>query len=142
MGLGVLASSGATVVSGRISDALEVRALVTLPAFGLLAAGFAVLAFVTSLAGLVGGVVLVGVGVGSAGPALLATLGDLSPADDVGKLGGLYNVFGDVGLSLGPLVALPAVSAVGFTVTYSVSALVAVACLLLVNATLLATPDT
>jgi MFS family permease len=142
MGVGVLASSGATIASGRISDALEVRALVTLPAFGLLAAGFGLLAFVTSLAGLVAGVVLVGVGVGSAGPALLATLGDLSPADEVGKLGGLYNVFGDVGLSLGPLLALPAVEAVGFTVTYSVSALVAVACLLLVNATLLAAPDT
>lgn len=60
----------------------------------------------------------------------------------MGKLGGLYNVFGDVGVSLGPLLALPALSAVGFTVTYSVSALVAVACLLLVNATLLATPET
>ncbi len=142
MGVGVLASSGATVVSGRASDGLERRALVTLPAFALLAAGFVALAFVESLAGLVGGVVLVGLGVGSAGPALLATLGDLSPADDVGKLGGLYNVFGDVGLSLGPLLALPAVEAVGFTVTYSVSALVAVACLLLVNATLLANPDT
>nr|WP_255198868.1 MFS transporter [Halorarius litoreus] len=85
---------------------------------------------------------LLRLGTGGAGPALLATLGDLSPADDVGKLGGLYNVFGDVGLSLGPLLALPAVDAVGFTVTYSVSAFVAVACLLLVNATLLASPDT
>lgn len=138
MGLGVLASSVATLVSGRLSDGVGTRALVTLPAFALLASGFAVLAFVGSLAGVVAGIVLIGFGAGGAGPALLATLGDLSPDDDVGKLGGLYNVFGDLGLSLGPLLALPAVSHVGFTVTYSASAVVALGCLLLVNATLLA----
>lgn len=137
MGAGVVASAGATLASGRLSDELDTRALVAVPAFAVLAVGFGVLAFVGSLWGLVAGVVLVGVGTGSAAPALLATLGDLSPADDLGKLGGLYNVFGDVGLTLGPLLALPAVASVGFTVTYSASALVALGCLLLVNATLL-----
>nr|WP_231751598.1 MFS transporter [Halogeometricum sp. CBA1124] len=49
---------------------------------------------------------------------MLAYLGDLSPSDDVGKLGGVYNVFGDLGSTLGPLVAVPLVEIVGFRVEY------------------------
>jgi MFS family permease len=49
---------------------------------------------------------------------LLAYLGDLSPSDDVGKLGGVYNVFGDLGSTLGPLVAVPLVEIVGFRAEY------------------------
>jgi MFS family permease len=137
MGAGVLASSTATVVAGRVSDRLDRRELVTLPAFGVLAAGFTTLALTPSLRGMFGGVLLVGVGVGGAGPVLLAALGDRSPAGSEGKFGGVYNVFGDVGLSLGPLVAFPAVTAVGYETTYLACAGVAVACLLGVNATLL-----
>ena len=137
MGAGVLASSSATVVAGRVSDRLDRRELATLPAFGVLAAGFATLAFTPSLAGMFGGVVLVGAGVGGAGPVLLAALGDRSPEGSEGKFGGVYNVFGDVGLSVGPLVAFPAVTTVGYELTYLACAGVAVACLLLVNATLL-----
>ena len=137
MGAGVLASSSATVVAGRVSDRLERRELVTLPAFGVLAAGFATLALTPSLRGMFAGVLLVGVGVGGAGPVLLAALGDRSPAGNEGKFGGVYNVFGDVGLSVGPLVAFPAVTAVGYETTYLACSGVAVACLLLVNATLL-----
>lgn len=137
MGAGVLASSAATVVSGRASDRLDRRELATLPAFGVLAAGFGLLALTPSLAGMFGGVVLVGVGVGGAGPVLLAALGDRSPSGSEGKFGGVYNVFGDVGLSVGPLVAFPAVTTVGYETTYLACAGVAVTCLLLVNATLL-----
>jgi MFS family permease len=141
MGVGVVVSSVATVLSGRLSDRVEHRALVTLPAFGLLAAGFAALALVPSFVGVAGGVALVGAGTGGSGPALLATLGDLSPAGETGKFGGLYNVFGDIGLSIGPLVAFPAVATVGYGATYLVCAGLAVACLLLVNATLLTGTD-
>jgi MFS family permease len=137
MAAGVLASSVATVVAGRVSDRLARRELATLPAFGVLGAGFATLASVPSLVGMFGGVLLVGAGVGGAGPVLLAALGDRSPAGSEGKFGGIYNVFGDVGLSVGPLVAFPAVTTVGYETTYLACAGVAVACLLLVNATLL-----
>jgi MFS family permease len=140
MGAGVLASSAATVVFGRVSDRLDRRELATLPAFGVLASGFGLLALVPTLAGMLGGVLLVGAGVGGAGPVLLAALGDRSPAGSEGKFGGVYNVFGDVGLSIGPLAAFPAVEAVGYTTTYLVCAGVAVACLLLINATLLTKP--
>jgi MFS family permease len=65
---------------------------------------------------------------------LLAYLGDVSPDDDVGKLGGVYNVFGDLGSTLGPLVALPLVGAVGFRAGYLACAgLVVLAGLLVVR---------
>mgnify|MGYP006277800909 FL=1 len=118
MAVAVVASSLTTLVVGRYSDRLSNRAALTLPALGLLAAGFALLALVPTLAATLVAVALVGVGVGGSNPPLLAYLGDLSPSDDVGKLGGVYNVFGDLGSTLGPLVAVPLVEIVGFRVEY------------------------
>jgi MFS family permease len=72
----------------------------------------------------------------------MAYLGDISPADDVGKLGGVYNVFGDLGSTIGPLVALPLVAHVGFAAEYLACALLALGVGVLVSPTLLrdATP--
>ncbi|ELZ93191.1 MFS transporter [Haloferax sulfurifontis] len=118
MAVGVVASSVTTLAVGRYSDRLSNRAALTLPALGVLAAGFALLALVPTLVSTLAGVALIGVGVGGSNPPLLAYLGDLSPADDVGKLGGVYNVFGDSGSTLGPLVAVPLAEVVGFRVEY------------------------
>jgi MFS family permease len=131
MAVSVLCSSVTTLVVGRYSDSLSNRAALTVPALGVFGAGFAVLALVPGLYTAILGVALVGVGVGATNPPLLAYLGDLSPSDDVGKLGGVYNVFGDLGSTLGPLVALPVATAVGFTVEYlACVALVALAAVL------------
>jgi MFS family permease len=72
----------------------------------------------------------------------MAYLGDISPADDVGKLGGVYNVFGDLGSTLGPLVALPLVARVGFAAEYLACAVLALGVAVVVSRTLLgdATP--
>lgn len=72
----------------------------------------------------------------------MAYLGDISPADDVGKLGGVYNVFGDLGSTLGPIVALPLVARVGFTAEYLACTILALGAALLVSRNLLgdATP--
>ncbi len=118
MATSVVASSLTTLAVGRYSDRLANRASLTLPALGVLGAGFVVLALVPTLPATLLAVVLVGVGVGGSNPPLLAYLGDISPDDDVGKLGGVYNTFGDLGSTLGPLVALPLVAAVGFRVEY------------------------
>jgi len=140
MAASVVASSSATVVAGRYSDALPNRAMITIPALGLLALGFVLLVFVPTLVGSVIGVVLIGFGVGGSNPPLLAYLGDISPSGDVGKLGGVYNVFGDVGSSLGPIVAIPAVHAIGFTAGYLLCAGLVVVAGALVGATLLGAP--
>jgi len=118
MAVSVVGASVATVVVGRFSDRLSNRALVTLPAMGVLAAGFGLLATIPTLVASLVAVALIGLGVGGTNPPLLAYLGDVSPDDDVGKLGGVYNVFGDLGSTLGPVVALPLVQQVGFPVGY------------------------
>jgi len=107
MAVSVVFSSLTTIAVGRISDDLSNRALLTIPALTIFGAGFAVLALVPTTVGAVVGVALVGVGVGGTNPPLLAYLGDISPEEDLGKLGGVYNVFGDLGSTVGPLVALP-----------------------------------
>jgi MFS family permease len=118
MAVSVLGSSLTTLVVGRYSDRLSNRAALSLPALAVFGSGFAILALVQTLESTLVGVALVGIGVGGTNPPLLAYLGDISPDDDVGKLGGVYNVFGDLGSTLGPLVALPFATAFGFTVEY------------------------
>jgi MFS family permease len=69
------------------------------------------------------GVLSASVGTGGSGPTPLATLGDITPGDEVGRMGGVYNVLGDVGLTLGPLVAVPMVDVwLGFGATYAACA--------------------
>jgi Arabinose efflux permease len=118
MAVGVVAASAATVAVGRYSDSLPNRAAVALPTLCVLAGGFVVLAAVPTLPGVLAGVAVVGLGVGGTNPPLFAYLGDIAPADDLGKLGGVYNVFGDLGSALGPVVALPLVVTVGFRGEY------------------------
>ena len=68
---------------------------------------------------------------------LLAYLGDISPANDVGKLGGVYNVFGDFGSTLGPLVALPFAVRFSYTTEYLGCVLLVVLTGILASVTLL-----
>lgn len=142
MAISMLGVSGTTVLVGRYSDHLANRALVTIPALVVLAVGFALLVVLPTLTGVMLAVALVGIGVGGVNPPLMAYLGDISPADDVGKLGGVYNVFGDFGSTLGPLVALPLVAHVGFPAEYLTCTLLALGAGVLVSGTLLgdATP--
>lgn len=138
MGAGILTSSAATVVSGRFSDNLNNRVVVTVPSLLVLAIGFVGLAYYPTFQGLMASVVLIGLGTGGTAPALLAYLGDISPAGEVGRMGGVYNVFGDIGLSLGPLLAIPmVVSWSDYHRTYLLCSVLTVATLLIVNAALL-----
>ncbi len=138
LAVGVLTSSGATVVSGRVSDRLSNRVLLTVPAFLAMAGGLVVLAAVPTLPGLFVATALVGLGTGGSGPVLLATLGDVTPGDEVGRMGGVYNVLGDVGLGAGPLLAIPMVDAwFGYAATYRLTAVAVVATLVVVAVPLL-----
>ena len=118
MGVGVLGAGVTTILAGRFSDRLDNRAVMAIPGLGTLGTGFLILALFPALPTLLIGISLVGVGVGVTNPPLLAFLGDLSPTTDVGKLGGVYNVFGDLGASLGPVVAVPMVTGLGFRIGY------------------------
>ncbi|WP_255197439.1 MFS transporter [Halorarius litoreus] len=137
MALSVLFAGGTTVAAGTLSDAVGNRALITLPALSVFAFGFALLGLFPTLPTTLVGVACIGVGVGGTNPPLLAYLGDISPEGDVGKLGGVYNVFGDLGSSLGPLVALPVAVQFGFRAEYLACAGLVVLVFVLVVATLL-----
>ncbi|WP_132057997.1 MFS transporter [Halorussus amylolyticus] len=128
MAVSVAGSSLTTLAVGRYSDTLTNRAALTLPALTVFATGFGLLALYPTLEATLVAVALIGIGVGGTNPPLLAYLGDISPDNDVGKLGGVYNVFGDLGSTLGPLVALPFATRFGFAVEYlACVALIAVA---------------
>lgn len=131
LALSSVAAAAANVGAGRASDALEHRLLVLVPSLLVLAGGFAVVAAVPTLPGVLAGATAAGVGGGAASPVLYAFLGDISPAPDVGKLGGAFNVFGDVGAILGPVLAIPAATSVGFDALYAVCAVLGIASLVL-----------
>lgn len=142
MGLGVLTSGSTTVVTGWVSDMVSDRTLLTIPAFLSMGAGFLIIAYVPTIEALLGAIVLVGGGMGAAAPALLAIMGDLTPGDELGRMGGVYQVMGDVGLSLGPLVAIPAVDLwFGYRVTYVLCAVLVLSCLTVVSLPLLRNPE-
>ncbi|GAB7013883.1 MFS transporter [Halolamina salina] len=141
MAVSVLAMSVTTLFVGRLSDRLSSRTYTVIPALGLLAAGFALLVFVPTVAGIVVGVAMIGVGVGGTGPPLMAYLGDIAPGEDVGKLGGVYNVFGDMGSTIGPLIALPLASTIGVGMEYLICAGLAVLTAMMVLATLDGDPE-
>jgi len=141
MAVSVLAMSLTTLVVGRLSDRLSSRTYTVIPALALLAAGFALLVFVPTVAGIVVGVAMIGAGVGGTGPPLLAYLGDIAPGEDVGKLGGVYNVFGDLGGTIGPLIALPLASTIGVGTEYLICAGLAVLTATMVLATLDGDPE-
>jgi MFS family permease len=136
MAVAVVFASVTTIVVGRVSDGLSNRALLTIPALTVFAAGFVALGLVPTVAGTALGVALLGVGVGGTNPPLLAYLGDISPSGDLGKLGGVYNVFGDLGSTLGPLVALPVAARVPVRTEYLGCVVVVALAAVLVGATL------
>jgi len=143
LSLVTLAAAGATLVAGRYSDSFEDRIALVLPSLGVMAIGFVTVAMVPTLPGIVAGGIVAAVGGGGGlGPVLKAYLGDISPPQDVEKLGGAYNVFGNLGSILGPIVALPAASSMGFDVVYFGCAGLRVIAALLVAKTLLSTAPT
>jgi MFS family permease len=133
MAVSVLASSVTTLVTGRLSDRFENRGVVTLPALLALGAGFVLVGLVPTLPVMIVAVALVGVGVGGTNPPLLALLGDIAPAGTEGKMGGVYNVFGDLGATLGPVVAFPVGAAIGYDRAYLLSVVAVLAAVLAVG---------
>ena len=142
MGLGVLTSGSLTIVTGWASDLVSDRTLLTIPAFLSMGVGFLIIAYVPTIEALLGAIVLVGGGMGAAAPSLLAIMGDLTPGDELGRMGGAYQVMGDIGLSLGPLIAIPAVDSwFGYQWTYVLCAALVFSCLTIVSLPLLRNPD-
>lgn len=119
LAVGVISSGMTTVISGRVSDIVSNRIFVTIPPFVLMAIGLLLLAFFPSIEILFLATAMIGIGSGGIGPALLALVGDLSPHDEVGRMGSVYNIMGDIGSTAGPLLAVPMVDIwFGFSHSY------------------------
>ncbi|HET7325630.1 MAG TPA: MFS transporter [Halococcus sp.] len=142
MAVSALFSGITTVVVGNAADNVTDRALVSLPSLAFFGGGFAALALVPTLAGTLAGAAAIGIGVEGTSLPLLAYLGDISPAEDVGKLGGVYNVFGDFGGTVGPLVALPFAEGFGYGIEYLLCVVFVVAAGALVAVSLLGKDST
>jgi MFS family permease len=114
---------------GRGIDRLRRRAVLVLPSLIVLAAGFAVLAFARTLFGMLAGTVLVGSSFNGVTLPMLALLGDVTRQHHYGRAVGIYQVFGDVGGSLGPVAGIEAGVRFGLQATYlGVAVLVALGC--------------
>jgi MFS family permease len=137
LAFGVIAAGSATVVSGRISDQVSNRIFVTIPAFLALAAGLYILARVPRIEFLFLACGLMGLGTGGIGPALLALVGDMTPGEELGRMGGAYNFMGDMGSTAGPLVAVPLVEVTSYQFTYLACSLAVVLAAVLVTVPLL-----
>jgi len=75
---------------------------------GLLLAGFALLATAWQAAAAVAALALIGAGLGGINTPLLLIIGELVPPGSHGRAIGVYQVLGDLGGSLGPIVGLEA----------------------------------
>lgn len=142
LALVTLAAAGSTLVAGRYSDSFDDRSTLVVPALCVMTTGFVLVALVPTMVGIVTGGVVAAAGGGAVGPVLKAYLGDISPPGDVAKLGGAYDTFGDLGGILGPVIALPAASIVGYDALYLGCAAVGALAMVLIGRTLQATAST
>ncbi|WP_156781986.1 MFS transporter [Acidihalobacter aeolianus] len=99
-------ASVAGLALGRLIDRLHLRSSVLLPSLFGLAMGFAVLALAQRSESVLVGVLLIGLSFNGVTLPLLALLGDVTPPSAYGRAMGVYQIFGDIGGSLGPMVGL------------------------------------
>lgn len=115
---------------GRGIDRFRLRSSVMLPSLIVLAGGFTVLAFAGTLEMMFVGVLLVGSAFNGVTLPMLALLSDVTPPEQYGRAVGLYQIFGDVGGSVGPIVGLQAGMHFGLGPTYlGIAVLIAAALL-------------
>jgi MFS family permease len=119
MGFLMLWRAAAAIAIGRCLDRTRHRRTALLPAaVGLLLLGFILLAIAHNLWWACAGLMCLGAGTGAVTIPLLTLLGDVTSADRRGRALAIYQVFGDIGGSLGPIVGLEAGMDFGFLAIY------------------------
>ncbi|MDR3573018.1 MAG: MFS transporter [Anaerolineaceae bacterium] len=111
-------------LAGHISDGRLGRPLVISISFGLGILSFFVLAFTTSIPWALAGIILGAFSGGALLTVLTAFLGDHIPAEKMGSGMGLFATAGDVGSTLGPIVAFSLVAVMDLKWIYLLSLLV------------------
>ena len=126
LGVMVVVDAAVMLAAGRVGDRRRAHASIAAVGLTLLVPALATLAWSHHAAGLVGGLVLVGIGTGALGPSLLALVGEVAAPESQGLGVGALQVCGDAGGALGPLVGT-ALFTTNVAVPYLVSAAVAAA---------------
>jgi MFS family permease len=119
----------AALGAGAFLDRRGRRTALLLPGAALTALGFAGLAVAGNAVGMALAVAAVGLGGGALNIPLLTLLGDAATPRTHGRAMGLYQVYGDIGGSIGPIVGLQLGALAGYAPIY-----VGVACAMVVMA--------
>jgi MFS family permease len=114
-------------LAGRVSDGRLGRPLIISVSFGLGILSFVVLAFSESIPWALVGIILGALSGGALLAILTAYMGDQIPPEKLGSGMGLFATAGDVGSTLGPLVAFSLVATMDLKWVYLLSMLVFVA---------------
>lgn len=113
-------ASAAALALGRVLDRrARPRTAMLLPALTGLSAGFIVLGTAHTLATTLVGAILIGLSYNGVTLPLLALLGDITAPERYGRAVALYQVFGDIGGTLGPIIGLEAGLHFGMLPTYA-----------------------
>lgn len=120
-------SSFMALMVGHWLDRLMLRSTLLVPALIVLASGFAVLGVAHNLGMLFLGAVLVGVSFNGITLPMLVLLGDAVPSEQYGRAVGAYQLFGDVGGSLGPIIGLEGGLHFGLLQTYAAASVLLLA---------------
>lgn len=119
MAVMILSSAGVTILVGRALDRIRSRTILSLPAVAAAALGFALLGFGHGLPDAIVALLAIGAGMGGTSIPLLTLLGDLTPPRYRGHTVGIYQFFGDIGGSLGPIAGVELSSRIGFEILYA-----------------------
>ena len=111
-------------LAGTLSDSASGRNSVIAAGMLVSALGLVWLAFTATPLSIVLAVLLSAVGDGAVRATLTATLGDFAPPDSKGLLMGMYATIGDVGSTLGPVLAFALLPIVGLRWLYALCAIV------------------
>lgn len=117
------------LIGRRLDGSGQARAVMLLPASLVMAVGYVLLALATNSALAALALCLVGFGIGGINIPLMVLLGDLTGRERYGRSVGIYQVLGDLGGSLGPIIGLAAIHHYGSRPTLLV---IAVALLVMV----------
>ncbi|WP_455381861.1 MFS transporter [Salinispira pacifica] len=118
MALMIISSALVTLLVGRLIDRVPSRVLPAIPAIGIAAAGFALFGLSRNLIPSGISLILIGAGSGGTSTPLLTLLGDLTPGGRRGNAVGVYQFFGDIGGSLGPIAGVELGRLLGFRAIY------------------------
>ena len=128
MAIMISCAACSSFAAGRILDRLPRRSQLLFPALGGLTAGFVILSQASSVAGVIAASILIGLTYNSLTIPTMAFIGDRVHSSEQSHTIGVYQFFGDLGGTLGPVLGIQAVAFMGADTLYLVSGVFCLCC--------------